>query len=58
MARQIWHLLSSEEGPTAVEYAVMVALVVALCLPTIALLGPRVSGKFSAVNFILQTHGS
>ncbi len=47
-----------EGGPTAVEYAVMLALIVALCLPTIATLGRRTNGTFWTLYLRLRTSGS
>jgi pilus assembly protein Flp/PilA len=38
--------LVSEDGPTTVEYAVMLALIVAVAIGTIALLGPKVKDAF------------
>lgn len=34
----LWHFLEAEDGPTAVEYAVMLALIVAACMAGIELL--------------------
>jgi pilus assembly protein Flp/PilA len=41
--------LSSEEGPTAVEYAVMLALIVIVCLTAIGSIGSNANTTFSAV---------
>ena len=41
--------LSSEDGPTAVEYAVMLALIVMVCLTAIASVGTNANATFSAV---------
>lgn len=38
--------LRDEEGPTAVEYAVMLALIIVVCLAAISVLGSNASGKF------------
>jgi pilus assembly protein Flp/PilA len=40
----------SEDGPTAVEYAVMLALIIVACLVIIGSLGTSVSSTFSSVN--------
>jgi pilus assembly protein Flp/PilA len=40
----------SEEGPTAVEYAVMLALIIVVCLSAITLLGQNANGTFSNVG--------
>jgi pilus assembly protein Flp/PilA len=42
--------LSREDGPTAVEYAVMLALILVACITIITSLGTSVSGTFSTVN--------
>jgi pilus assembly protein Flp/PilA len=42
--------LTSEDGPTAVEYAVMLALILVACITIITSLGTSVSGTFSTVN--------
>ena len=33
------HFLRSEDGPTVVEYAVMIALIIAVCIGAITLVG-------------------
>jgi pilus assembly protein Flp/PilA len=42
--------LKSEDGPTAVEYAVMLALIVAVCIGAITTLGTNSSTTFSSVG--------
>ncbi len=42
--------LVSEDGPTAVEYAVMLALIIVVCLGAIAFVGTRGSQVFSRVG--------
>ena len=41
--------LKNEDGPTAVEYAVMLALIIVVCLAAISVLGSNASGKFKSV---------
>lgn len=36
---KIWRFLCSEDGPTAVEYAVMLALIIMVCVVSVAQLG-------------------
>jgi pilus assembly protein Flp/PilA len=45
--------LASEDGPTAVEYAVMLALIVVVCIGTITALGTKVNGSFNSTNTAL-----
>ncbi len=40
--------LRSEDGPTAVEYAVMLALIVIVCLTAIQAVGTNASAKFQS----------
>lgn len=42
-------LLVSEDGPTAVEYAVMLALIIVVCIAVIGTLGTRASATFENV---------
>lgn len=44
------HLILSEDGPTAVEYAVMLALILVVCVTIITNLGTTISGSFSKAN--------
>jgi pilus assembly protein Flp/PilA len=39
----------SEDGPTAVEYAVMLALIIVVCLGAIQAVGNNASAKFQSV---------
>ena len=47
---RVGRFLSSEDGPTAVEYAVMLALILVACITIVQSLGGSVSGTFSNVN--------
>ena len=44
----------SEDGPTAVEYAVMLALIVVVCLAAVSAVGSNANAKFSTVSGYLQ----
>jgi pilus assembly protein Flp/PilA len=39
--------LEREDGPTAVEYAVMLALIIAVCIAAITTLGTNANGVFA-----------
>jgi pilus assembly protein Flp/PilA len=41
--------LQKEDGPTAVEYAVMLALIIVVCITAIATLGSNANGTFTFV---------
>jgi pilus assembly protein Flp/PilA len=42
--------LKEENGPTAVEYAVMLALIIVVCIAAISSLGSNASNTFSNVS--------
>jgi pilus assembly protein Flp/PilA len=42
--------LKKEDGPTAVEYAVMLALIIVVCLTTIAAVGTNANSTFNSVS--------
>lgn len=46
MIKHIKQFLKNEDGPTAVEYAVMIALIVATCLSSIGLLSNQTAASF------------
>jgi pilus assembly protein Flp/PilA len=49
LAQKVQRFLVSEDGPTAVEYAVMLALIVIVCLTAISSVGTRTSATFNTV---------
>jgi pilus assembly protein Flp/PilA len=42
--------IKAEDGPTAVEYAVMLALIIVVCIAAIATLGSNASNTFKNVG--------
>ena len=55
MISRVQRFLVSEDGPTAVEYAVMLALILVACITIVTSLGTTVSGTFSKVNSTLSS---
>lgn len=49
-AQKVQRFLESEDGPTAVEYAVMLALIVIVCLTAIQSIGTNASATFNNVS--------
>jgi len=48
--KQFWlRFLKSEDGPTAVEYAVMLALIIVVCITAIGSVGTGAVGVFTNV---------
>jgi len=46
--------LKDEDGPTAVEYAVMLALIIVVCIAAVTALGTNASTTFSKVASATQ----
>jgi pilus assembly protein Flp/PilA len=55
LVKNVRKFLKSEDGPTAVEYAVMLALIVIVCLTAISAIGTRASATFQSVADTLQS---
>ena len=47
-----------EDGPTAVEYAVMLALIIVVCITAITALGTNANKTFSNVANVMSNVGS
>jgi pilus assembly protein Flp/PilA len=45
--------LVSEDGPTAVEYAVMLALIIVVCIVSIQAIGTNANATFNSVAGVL-----
>ncbi|MBI1310751.1 Flp family type IVb pilin [bacterium] len=45
--------LTSEDGPTAVEYAVMMALIIVVVIGTVTSIGTNADAQFQKVNTAL-----
>ncbi|ASV76608.1 Flp pilus assembly protein, pilin Flp [Thermogutta terrifontis] len=55
LAQKLHRFLVSEDGPTAVEYAVMLALIVIVCLTAISSLGTAARDTFQSVTDSIQS---
>ena len=54
LTRRIIGFLKKEDGPTAVEYAIMLALIVIVCIGAVQSIGKSANTKFTAANTALQ----
>jgi len=54
----IVNFVNREDGPTAVEYAVMLALIIVVCLTAITTLGTKANDTFSSVGTNLGSASS
>lgn len=55
LAQKVHRFLVSEDGPTAVEYAVMLALIVIVCLTAISSLGTAARDTFQGVTDSIES---
>ena len=58
VAKRLIRFLKREDGPTAVEYAVMLALIVVVCLTAIGTLGTQANTTFSTTGAKLKAAAS
>ena len=54
-AKNVVKFLKAEDGPTAVEYAVMLALIIVVCIGAITTLGQNANSTFTSVGNALPT---
>jgi pilus assembly protein Flp/PilA len=50
LCQHVRNFLAAEDGPTAVEYAVMLALIIVVCLVAITALGTNANATFTKVS--------
>ena len=58
LALKVQRFLVSEDGPTAVEYAVMLALIIIVCLTALQAIGTNANATFNSVSQKLQPAAS
>jgi pilus assembly protein Flp/PilA len=49
LSRHLARFLRDDEGPTAVEYGVMMALIMVVCITVVTLLGTNANNTYSYV---------
>jgi pilus assembly protein Flp/PilA len=54
-AKNVVRFVKAEGGPTAVEYAVMLALIIVVCITAVTTLGTKASGAFTSIGSSLPT---
>jgi pilus assembly protein Flp/PilA len=55
LGQQVARFLRDEDGPTAVEYAVMLALIIVVCIAAITTLGSNANQTFTSVGQSVAT---
>jgi len=58
LTQSIVNFLQREDGPTAVEYAVMLALIIVVCITAITALGTNANKTFTNVSNVMANVGS
>jgi len=58
LGQHLVNFLKNEDGPTAVEYAVMLALIIVVCITAITALGSNANNTFSYVGTQVGKTGS
>jgi len=58
MSNTLIDFLKNEDGPTAVEYAVMLALIIVVCISSITTVGANANTTFQRVGAQLGKTGS
>ena len=58
IAKALVRFLKQEDGPTALEYAVMLALIIVVCLVAITQLGSEANNSFSTTADKLKAAAS
>jgi pilus assembly protein Flp/PilA len=56
--QSVVNFLAKEDGPTAVEYAVMLALIIVVCIAAITTLGKNANTTFTSVGTTIGSTSS
>jgi pilus assembly protein Flp/PilA len=56
--QRIREFIWKEDGPTAVEYAVMLALIIVVCIAAVTTLGQNANNTFNSVGNAIGSGGS
>ena len=57
LTKAVVNFLKREDGPTAVEYAVMLALIIVVCIAAITALGTNANQTFTTISNSLANAG-
>jgi pilus assembly protein Flp/PilA len=55
LGQRVVKFMRNEDGPTAVEYAVMLALIIVVCIAAITTLGSNANFTFTSVGNAVNT---
>lgn len=58
LQQAVVNFVKKEDGPTAVEYAVMLALIIVVCLGAITTLGQNANSTFTGVGNAISSASS
>ena len=55
---KVANFINDESGPTAVEYAVMLALIIVVCITAVTAVGTQASDQFQGVATVIGSTGA
>ena len=58
IAKRLVRFLKQEDGPTALEYAVMLALIIVVCIAAIGTVGGQANNTFSTTGAKIEAAAS
>jgi pilus assembly protein Flp/PilA len=58
LTKKFVEFMKKEDGPTAVEYAVMLALIIVVCIAAVTTLGSNANSTFSFVGSAIKPTAS
>jgi len=58
ITKNVVEFMKKEDGPTAVEYAVMLALIIVVCIAAITAIGTNANSTFSTVGSAIKPASS
>ena len=58
LAKRLVRFVKTEDGPSAVEYAVMLALIIVVCLTAVGTLGSNANNSFRSTGARLKAAAS
>jgi pilus assembly protein Flp/PilA len=58
LTRSVLDFLRNDDGPTAVEYSIMLALIIVVCIVSVVALGNNAASTFSYVSNQVKVKGS
>jgi len=55
LAKAVMNFVKQENGPTAVEYAIMLALIIVVCIAAVSALGLNANKTFTTISHAITS---